>query len=51
MLSHGKGSKDVYVQTYARWRRGKRERVRSALRSSWHRMSLRHTRDQMSLDF
>ena len=51
MFTHGKGPKDVLVRTYARWRRGKRERVQTALRASWHRLSLRASKDQLVLGF
>lgn len=51
MPKHGKGPKDVLVKRYPRWRRGKREQVQSALRASWHRLSLRNSKDQLVFGF
>jgi hypothetical protein len=51
MLNHGKGPKDVLVKRYPRWKRGKREQVRSALRASWHRLKLRNSKDQLVFGF
>lgn len=49
MRKHGKGPRDVLVSNYRRWRRGKLERVRRALRSANHKMALRRSKDQLSL--
>jgi hypothetical protein len=51
MQNHGKGPKDVLVRSYPRWKAGKREWVRSALRASWHRLSLRDSKDQLVFGF
>lgn len=51
MSNHGKGPKDALVKSYPRWKAGKRERVRSALRASWHRLSLRVSKDQLAFGF
>lgn len=51
MSLHGKGPKDVLVRTYRRWRHGKMERVRQALRSASHKMALRWSEDQLVLGF
>jgi hypothetical protein len=51
MLKHGKGPKDVLVKRYPRWKRGKREEVRTALRGSWHPLSLRTSKNQLAFGF
>jgi hypothetical protein len=51
MHNHGKGPKDVLVKSYPRWKAGKRERVRTALRASWHRLRLRASDDQLVFGF
>jgi hypothetical protein len=51
MRKHGKGPKDVLVKSYPRWKAGKRERVSKALRASWHRLSLRDSKDQLVFGF
>ena len=51
MPKHGKGPKDVLIKRYPRWKRGKREQVRSALRASWHPLSLRASKDQLAFGF
>lgn len=51
MSKHGKGPKDVLVKRYSRWKDGKREEVRTALRGSWHPLSLRKSKDQLVLGF
>jgi hypothetical protein len=51
MPKHGKGPKDVLVKSYPRWKAGKREWVRSALRASWHRLSLKDSKDQLIFGF
>jgi hypothetical protein len=51
MVTHGKGAKDTFVHAYARWRAGKREWVQSALRSSWHPLSLKPSEDQLTFGF
>jgi hypothetical protein len=51
MHYHGKGPKDVLVKAYPRWKAGKREWVRQAHRSSWHRLSLRDSEDQLVFGF
>ena len=51
MVTHGDGPKDVFVRSYGRWRKGRYQRVHSALRGSRHRASLRLSRDQLSFGF
>lgn len=51
MRKRGQGPKDVLVRKHRRWRRGKLERVSTALRSNSHKMALRQSKDQMSLGF
>ena len=51
MVTHGKAPKDVLVKSYARWKAGKRERVRKAFRASWHRLSLQASDDQLVFGF
>jgi len=51
MVTHGKGTKDVLVKAYRRWKAGKREWVPSAHRSAWHRDSLRDSKDQLVFGF
>jgi hypothetical protein len=51
MVDHGDGPKDVFVRSYGRWRKGRYQRVQSALRGSWHRISLRLSPDQLSFGF
>jgi hypothetical protein len=51
MPKHGKAPKDVLVKRYPRWKRGKREEVRSAFRASWYPLSLRHSKDQSFFGF
>jgi hypothetical protein len=51
MPNHGKGPKDVLVKASPRWKAGKREWVRQALRSSWHPVSLRASPDQLDFGF
>jgi hypothetical protein len=48
---HGRGPKDVFVRQYGRWREGRYERVRDAHRGHSHRMSLRHSPDQLDFGF
>jgi hypothetical protein len=49
--SDGKGSKDVFVGTHARWKNGKRRIVEAHLRSGTPRMSLRSSAEQLAFDF
>ena len=51
MRKRGQGPKDILVQKYRRWRRGKLERVPTALRSNSHKLALRRSKDQLSLGF
>jgi hypothetical protein len=51
MVDHGHGPRDVFVKAYRRWKSGKREWVRQALRSSWHPDSLRGSLDQLDFGF
>ena len=51
MRKHGKGPKDVLVKRYPRWKDGKREEVRTALRSAAYPLSLWKSKDQLVFGF
>jgi hypothetical protein len=50
MKNHGGGPKDVWVRRYRRWRHGKLEWVRDALRSNNPLAPHGDMDDQLSLD-
>jgi hypothetical protein len=50
MRKGGRGPRDVLVRKYPRWRDGKRQTVKKALRGKDHALSVRASRLQLKLD-